>query len=272
MKIHVLKVPYDSGHRCERMARGPGYLLSNRALEGFGAVVEPVETLLPFTTEVQTAFDLALQIALRVGAVRQAGGFPLVLAGNCNSALGVISALGPRDTGVLWFDAHGEFHTPETTSSGFFDGMPLAIATGRCWGPLAESIPGFQPLPEENVVLVGVRDTDAREQSALEASSIARPGVGGVAHALDALSERVKRLYVHLDLDALDPSEATSNQWVSPGGLKISEVAEAIRQASFRIPIVAATLASFDPSCDADGRALRAARELLSVVVQEASR
>jgi arginase len=263
MKIRVLKVPYDSGQRCERMAKGPGYLLSNQVLKG--AAVESIETTLSFTSEIQTAFDLAGLLSARVREIREAGELPVVLAGNCNSAVGTISGLGPRRTGVVWFDAHGEFHTPETTRSGFLDGMPLAIVTGRCWRVKAHGVPGFEPVPEENVVLAGVRDTDPQEQAALDESSITQlRDLAGLDAALERVAGRVDHWYIHLDLDALDPSEATSNAWVPPGGLRARDVAEAIRRAAALRPIAGVGLASLDPACDGDGRALSIARELLA--------
>jgi arginase len=169
MNAHILKVPYDSGHRCERMARGPGYLLSNHVLEG--VPVEAIETTLMFATEIQTAFDLARQISTRVHALSEEGKQVVVFSGNCNSAVGTLSGLGSGNTGVLWFDAHGEFNTPETTRSGFLDGMPLSIATGRSWRTLAASVPYFEPVPDQNILLMGVRDTDPEEQAALDASA-----------------------------------------------------------------------------------------------------
>ncbi len=264
MKARVLKVPYDSGHRCERMARGPGYLLANKVLDGLP--VQSVETaLLP---EVQCAFDLARQISPRVQRMLADGELCIVLSGNCNSALGTIAGLGPQSTGVLWFDAHGEFNTPETTSSGFFDGMALAVATGRCWRTIAQSIPGYMPLPEHNVILAGVRQTDPEEQTALDASRITQAReLAAVGPALEKIAARVRHWYVHLDLDALDPSEATANEWTPPQGLLAGDIEAAIQHAAKLRPIAAVTVASLDPACDADGRALAIARRLLSVIL-----
>jgi arginase len=152
------------------MARGPGYLLSNHALDG--VPVEAIETTLAFATEIQTAFDLARQVSTRTRQLNAEGKQVVVFSGNCNSAIGTISGLGGRSTGVLWFDAHGEFHTPETTRSGFLDGMPLSILTGRSWRTLAASIPYFEAVPDRNIALIGVRDTDPEEQSALEEAGI----------------------------------------------------------------------------------------------------
>jgi len=257
----VLKVPFDSGHRCERMARGPGYLLSNKVIRD--AQVESIETT--FLPEVQSAFDLARQLATRVRALREAGESPVVLSGNCNSAMGTITGLGCTRTGVLWFDAHGEFNTPETTTSGFFDGMPLAVLTGRCWRHMADAIPGFTPVPDQNIVLAGVRDTCAEEQAALDESGITQVrDRKGIAEALDRIAPRVDQWYVHLDLDCLDPSEATSNEWVPPFGLRAAEIEAAIEHAARLRPIGAMAVASLDPACDGDGRALEIVRRLLS--------
>jgi arginase len=244
------------------MARGPGYLLSNHVLEG--VPVEAIETTLTFATEIQTAFDLARQISTRTHELDAAGKQVVVCSGNCNSAVGTLSGLGPRDTGVLWFDAHGEFNTPETTRSGFLDGMPLSIATGRSWRTLATTIPHFEPVPDHNIALFGVRDTDPEEQAALDASAI----YVNAPAAVERIASRVCQWYIHLDLDALDPSEATSNQWVPPGGLRAAEIEAIIREARNLLPISGIAVASLDPASDKDGRALAIARDLLRAALE----
>lgn len=267
MNAHILKVPYDSGHRCERMARGPGYLLSKHVLEG--VPVEAIETSLPFVTEIQAAFDLARQISTRTRELSSGGQQVVVFSGNCNSAIGTLSGLGGPSTGVLWFDAHGEFHTPETTRSGFLDGMPLSIATGRSWRTLAASVPYFEPVPDRNIALIGVRDTDPEEQSALDDSGITvLRDTTNAAEAVNRISSRVRHWYIHLDLDALHPSEATSNQWTPPDGLRAGEIEAVIRQARGLLPIAAIAVASLDPACDGDGRALAIARNLLRAALE----
>ena len=70
--------------------------------------------------------------------------FPVVLAGNCNSYVGTLAGLETDRAGVSWFDAHGDFNTPETTTTGFLDGMGLAMASGRCWKAMPETIAWFQ--------------------------------------------------------------------------------------------------------------------------------
>jgi arginase len=84
-----------------------------------------------------------------------------VLSGNRNSALGALAGLREQNCGMIWFDAHGDFNTPEITESGFFDGMGMAIAAGHCWKKLAATIPGLDlcqtlvlSMPEDVILIV----------------------------------------------------------------------------------------------------------------------
>jgi len=72
--------------------------------------------------------------------------------------------------GIVWFDAHADFNTPETTNSGFLDGMGLAIAVGHCWRSLSRTVEGFRPVREGNVVLVGGRGASPAEKERLSRS------------------------------------------------------------------------------------------------------
>ena len=89
--------------------------------------------------EISAAFHLCRKVADRVRESRARGEFPIILSGNCNAAVGTVSGCGAASTGVAWFDAHGESTTPETTSSGFLDGMPISTLLGRAWQTLANS-------------------------------------------------------------------------------------------------------------------------------------
>ena len=114
------------------MGAGPEHLIAmgllDRLRERAGSV--SLRELAPsddtWAAEIGTAFDIDRHLARAVLDARSAGAFPLVLAGNCITSVGTIGGLGPGTTGVLWFDAHGDFNTPETTVGGFLDGMALA--------------------------------------------------------------------------------------------------------------------------------------------------
>src|SRR5262249_39623543 len=127
-----------------------------------------------FPAEIRTAFVLSGLIAERVRASRRDGWFPLVLSGNCNAAVGTVTGCGYQNTAVVWFDAHGEATTPETTTSGFLDGMGISILTGQCWKTLACSILEFQPVSGDRIVLVGSRDLEAPEFELLDRVGVRR--------------------------------------------------------------------------------------------------
>jgi arginase len=285
MNVRVITVPYDSGHTEERMGRGPGHLIERGlmgVLEAGGhvAALERIEADAQFTLEVKTSFGLYRRLAERVRLARTEGSFPIVLAGNCASCLGTVSGVGPVETGVVWFDAHGDFNTPETTLSGFFDGMALATLTGRCWRSLAATVPGFRPVPEANVIQVGAHDFDREEDKLLESSGITRvmrasieqAGVrGALGPALDELGKRVRRVYLHLDLDVLDPAEAVVNEYSTPGGLMVKQVEEAISLVAERFEICACAITAYDPAYDEEGRASVAALAFAELVSRLAS-
>ena len=211
-----------------------------------------------WVAEIGTAFDLDRQLAGAVASARSRGAFPLTLAGNCITSVGTIAGLGAVSTGVLWFDAHGDFNTPESTIGGFLDGMALATAVGRCWTNLAASVPGFAPVLEANVVLVGARDLDPTEAELIAASAVIHIPAPEVAArldaALDTLASRVDQLYVHVDLDVLDASEGQANAYTGGPGLSRRELLDAIAMAASRCRIGAGAITAYDPGYDADGR------------------
>jgi arginase len=157
---------------------------------------------------------------------------PVLLAGDCSVGLTTLPAVHRHrpDARLLWLDAHGDFNTPETTTSGYLGGMSLAGACGR-WDP------GLVPDPArpDQVVLAGVRDLDPPERQALERSSVTVIGASpvetlvAVNNALDGAP-----VYVHLDLDVLDPAQMPA-QFPSDGGLsaeKLFDVLEAVAEGS----------------------------------------
>ena len=238
------------------MADGPPILSSALATDGVPVVtVEPAEES---TNEIGASIAVVHAVAETVRGVD----FPVVLSANCNSSLGTITGIG-GDVGVVWFDAHADFNTPDTTGSGFFDGMGLAILTGTGWARLRE---GLATVPEEHVVHVGARDIDDSERERLEASEIQVVRRPPLDAALDSLRERVDAVYVHVDLDVLDPSVGRANAWAAPDGLLTEELTAAIDAIAGRFDVRAAAFTAYDPACDPEGgipRATRAAYERL---------
>jgi arginase len=284
MDLHLFSVPYDTARRGERMGAGPEHLLQSGAAERLRATghrVRVEEIALPdgaFAAEIGSAFALQRAVADGVRRAVKDGRFPIVLAGNCNAAaVGTLAGLGAPGLGVLWFDGHGDFNTPETTTGGFLDGMALAIATGRCWRQLARQVPGFEPVDEASVILLGARDLDPLEAGALGESRVTVLRPDGVrAHldgVLERLRDRAREVYVHLDLDVLDPvTHGRANALAPPDGLTVDEVVATLRLAAGRFRIRGAGLTAYDPAYDTDGRVAGAALALLQTVADAGTR
>ena len=133
---------------------------------------------------------------------------------------------------------------------------------------MAEGVPGFAPVAEEDVLLAGVRDVQPAEEERLAGSRvtvvgadrIGREGLRALAAALDGLRPRAGRVYVHLDLDVLDPVKVgRANEFAPEGGLGADELLAALRMVRGRFDVAACGIASYDPALDGDGRVLRAA-------------
>ena len=282
--LRVVAVPYDSGYRDLRQGLGPASLIADwQAYPGDQLEhleISWVESANEFPTEVATTFELTRLVALEVQSALEAGCFPLVLAGNCNtSVIGGVAGLGlsdpRRDIGVVCFDAHGDFNTPETDPGGFLDGQGLAIVTGRCWqGPVAK-VPGFAPVKERSVLLIGAHDFDADESVAIERSGITLITPSRISHdgvevalgeALAALARRVRRVYLHIDLDVIDAGFGRANSYASVGGLQPDQLFAAARSVIDHLPVVAAGIAAYDPTADETGRIRAAAMQVLDLL------
>lgn len=276
MRLSLLQLPYDSGRRGERTGAGPLALVeaglpARLEASGHELEVETVELPAGLWTEVAAAVELQRRTAAAVGRAVAAGRLPVLLSGNDAAAiLGVLGGFAPRRLAVAYFDAHGDFNTPETSPSGFFDGMTLAVATGHCWRAAAAGLTGFQPVPERHLALIGARALDPMEAELLAASEVARLD-GSDPAPLVALLEDWRAdpggLYVHIDLDVLDPSELRANPWIAPGGSSRAGLAALLRAIRERLPPAAVAFTAYAPECDAPGKALEIVVEALGVLL-----
>ncbi len=267
MRPTLVQVPYHLGREG---GLGAGVPVLARALSDLDCEVTAVVRSSEPANEISGCMDVVRGVAATVGGVVAAGRFPLVLAGNCHSSLGTVAGLGAglgRTVGVVWLDAHADFNTPETTTSGFVDGMALALLTGSGWSALRRMISGHAPVIEENVVLVGTRDLDRAEEERLTASGVERAGPDELVAALDRLADRVSDVYLHVDLDVLDPSVGRANRYAVESGLSLEEVQSAIDAVTARFTIRAAALTAYDPAADPEGSIPPAARSIAGRIV-----
>jgi arginase len=182
-----------------------------------------------FQADLRDSRGCLLEAGGQVDDALSGGNVPVLLAGDCSICLTTLPvALRHRpEAKVLWLDAHGDFNTPQTTPSGFLGGMCLAGSCGEWEHGLAD------PITPGRVVLAGVRDLDPAERELLERSEATVIGASvvetlvAVQNALDG-----SPVYVHLDLDVLDPSVFPA-QFPAPGGLapeKLYDLLEAVTE------------------------------------------
>jgi len=191
-----------------------------------------VDLIVPFDDEVlvdmvdEPGWAPLLPLYSAVASTVASSPRPLVMCGDCTVALGVVAGLQRTglDPAIVWFDAHGDVQTMETTTSGFLGGMPLRLLVG--YRPeLAASALGLRPVAEDRVVLVDARDLDPPEALFLAGSAMRRV-------SLPELTAQVLPdgpLYVHLDLDIVDPTELPAVRYPAPGGPSLAAVMGAAR-------------------------------------------
>jgi arginase family enzyme len=191
--------------------------------------------------DLRDARGCLLEAGGQVDDALEAGGFPLLVAGDCAIALSTLAAVRRHrpEARVLWLDAHGDFNTPETTGSGFLGGMALAGAVG-----LWDAGLGLEAFPAEQVVMAGVRDLDPAEREALERSPATVVGAGldtlvAVQNALDRAP-----VYVHLDVDVLDPEHMPA-QFPVGGGLRPDKLYDLLEAVADECEIVGVEVTAF---------------------------
>ena len=261
--VRLIQVPYYLGREHPDLSRGPGKLAE--AIGGESVVVEPPQPSVP-PSEIDESFAVIRSVAATVRETVAEGRFPRGGAGQCTSSLG--TGVG-RDVGVIWFDAHGDFNTPDTTPTGFFDGMGLAMLLGDGWDELRRTVEGLRPIPAERALLVGARDLDPGEQDRVAARALRQADMETLDDALDELSREVDAVYIHVDLDVIDPSVARANALSVEGGFDAEALEQALTAIASRFEIAAAAMTAYDPSVDSDGRIPPIAAALAPKLVPE---
>jgi arginase family enzyme len=186
-----------------------------------------------------------------------AGRFPVLVAGDCSVSITTLPTVVRHapDAMVLWLDAHGDFNTPETTTSGFLGGMCLAAACGRWDAGLAE-----ERVDPMQVVICGARDLDGREKVLLETSGVRTVRPSQLGDELDG-----KRVYVHLDLDVLDPSVLPS-LFPAEGGLSDAGLRTLLGEVAGVAELIGVEITAFEAPADEGDRTALA--ETIAAVVQ----
>lgn len=163
-------------------------------------------------------------------------GLPIFLGGDHSLSAGTVlgvanhaASLG-RPQFVLWLDAHSDFHSMESSGTGNLHGTPVAYFSGHSKFEGFPPVPN--PVPQDNICIIGLRSVDDAERAALQSSQIHRHDMReidehGIARPLSTFLERVAAangmLHVSLDVDFLDPDVAPAVGTTVPGGATVRE-------------------------------------------------
>lgn len=288
--LSLIGLPYLYGIRQpsprNHMALGPRVLLSNpllrAGLDGHFAdirtvMIEDADDPRPEETAGNSGLDVVglfagdqlsrmrvqiARLAEEVGKARGEGRLVLAATGACSAAVGMVAGLGAdEDIGMVWFDAHDDSSTPETSATGLMEGMPAAMIAGACWQAWCGRIPGFRPIPPERILTLGLHETYAAEggralrvlKNTVTPETVRRYGFeAAVTAALDDLARRCQKVYVHVDVDVLDPDVALVARHMAKGGWTIAQLHAALSLVAQRFEIIGLDYSCFDPSLDAD--------------------
>jgi arginase len=208
---------------------------------------------------------LGADTARLVAIARRNGDGALVLAGDDTAAIGVVSGLkqaagADAAIGVVWIDAHGDFNTPETSFSGILAGMPVAILAGLA-GPLWRDAAGLAtPVETEHIILAGTRELDEKEEALIRSTDVQVVPASDLcdgddfARAIDRLDRRCALIYLHVDLDVLDPRFVPSASTPSANGLSIEELVTAMAKVLQTGKVAAVAISSLNPGAGARGQ------------------
>ncbi|MCP3742618.1 arginase [Rossellomorea sp. BNER] len=247
--ISIIGVPMDLGQMRRGVDMGPSairYAGVVERLENLGYKINDLGNIeIAQPERVHTSPDTNLRnlkavaegnkkLSQKVDEVIESGDFPLIFGGDHSIAIGSLAGVSKHyeNLGVIWYDAHGDLNTGDTSPSGNIHGMPLAVSLGIGHEALT-SIGGFTPkIKPENIVIIGARSLDEGERELIKDKGIKvytmhevdRLGMTNVIEdAVSYLKDRTDGVHLSLDLDGLDPSDAPGVGTPVNGGISYRE-------------------------------------------------
>ena len=237
---------------------------------------EPGDNRLKYLKPIRRTCELVRE---RVKDALGRGSVPVVLGGDHSIAMGTIAGVAGhfqasgRKAGLVWFDAHADCNTPETSPSGNIHGMPLAVALG-IGAPELLSLGGAEPMVDgARAAVIGLRDVDRAERQNVKASGIGaftmrqidERGMRGVMEeAIQRASAGTAGIHVSFDLDAMDPDYAPGVGTPSPGGLSYREAHLAMEMLADTRKVVSAEFVEANPILDHSNGTAKLGVELLA--------
>jgi arginase len=294
IKVDVIKNPYGGSRNVPELSTNPDYIHAaglERLIAAWGGeLIRPIQDV-RLDAEQERQYGewnrMAMANANFADRVREGLQDDLITIGleaNCNDLLGMLAGLkydadgNARRVGLVFIDAHGDFNTPETTLSGMLGGMPVAIAAGHALHNIRKTTGLAEPLPMSDIVWGGVRDLDPLEADRFAEYEVQQFSVqdirelsANLKEQMDKLAEGVDAIYVHIDMDVLDPAEVPGHNLTVADGPSSKELSAAMTLMFENPKTIALGIAS-TPSfnLDPDGVSRQAALNLIEGAIKGA--
>jgi len=291
-KISIVGVPMDLGADRRGVDMGPSalrYADLNEKLQALGYEVDDLgdlDVIIPETRHfgdpqakyLKEIADACTHLANLVLEIHTDHRTPIVLGGDHSIAVGTMSGMAEsfrrqnRKIGLMWFDAHADFNTPQISPSGNVHGMPMAAIMG--YGPIElTGIFGFSPkIQPERAVMIGIREVDPQERELVKSSGVRvftmkeidRRGIGSVMdEALSIVTKDTDGFSVTLDADFLDPYESPGVATPVRGGADYREAHLAMEMVADTKKMVSFEIAEINPILDVHNKTAHFGMELI---------
>jgi arginase len=293
--VSIIGVPSDYGQRRRGVDMGPSAIRYAGVIERLQAIGFDVNDLGDIRLiqndlhndederlrNLEEIIHLSESLASKVNQTIEANSIPLVLGGDHSIAIGTLAGLGNKyeNLGVIWFDAHADINTPDSTPSGNIHGMPLAVSLGLGHEKLTHIAAYAPKVKKENIIIIGARSVDEGEKVLIKQLGIKvysmheidRLGMAEVMErAISYLKARhVDGVHLSLDLDAIDPLYTPGVGTPVAGGISYREshlAMEMLQEANF---ITSAEFVEVNPILDERNRTADVAVALIGSLFGE---
>ncbi|WMJ76409.1 MULTISPECIES: arginase [unclassified Sedimentibacter] len=220
------------------------------------------------------------ELCNKVSEVMVEGRFPLVLGGDHSIAIGTIAGVlqNKKNLGVIWFDAHGDINTEETSPTGNIHGMPVAVSLGIGHESLTSIGGNDSKLMADKIVFIGCRDLDQGERKILKKLGITvftmheidRYGMADIIErAIKIAGNGTDGIHVSFDMDSIDPTYVHGTGTRVPGGLTLRESHLALEMIALSEQLVSAEFVEVNPIIDTKNQTAKTAVTLMGSLLGE---
>lgn len=288
-KVAFFGVPIDLGKDSHGSDSGPDYLRAQGLAQMFkdlGIEAEDLGNIKCGQSETVERGDPKIKYLKEIVRISQenarlthqelsAGKKVVAIGGDQSVSFGTVagaSAFCRGDLGLIWLDAHGDLMTHENTLSGNAHGMPAAAALGIGHPDLVNIFKAGAKIKPENFLAIGLKDLDQDEINLIREKNLSavtimdylQKGFSHITEQIDALAKKVKNIWVCLDLDVIDKTDALATLMGTKGSLNYREITHIAKYIGKKCPVIGLDVAELAPAQDQNGQTAQLALELIS--------